>query len=51
MSKLKNLHEEYPKGIDPENPELPKIRKQLGESFDRFQKVEQALWKELSKQK
>jgi ABC-type transporter Mla subunit MlaD len=51
MSKLQNLHQEYPKGIDPNNPELPKIRKQLNQSFDRFQKVEQALWKELGKQK
>ncbi|MFP4052570.1 MAG: MlaD family protein [Phycisphaerae bacterium] len=51
MSKLQNLHEEYPKGIDPDNPELPKIRKELNQSFDRFQKVEQALWKELGKQK
>jgi ABC-type transporter Mla subunit MlaD len=50
LSKVKALHKEYPKGIDPNNPELPDIRKQLNRTFDRFQKVEQALWKELGKQ-
>ena len=50
LSKVKLLHKEYPKGIDPNNPELPKIRKSLNTTFDRFQKVEQALWKELGKQ-
>jgi ABC-type transporter Mla subunit MlaD len=48
-SKLKRLQLQYPEGIDPNDPELPRIRDELKRSFGRFTKVEEALWRELQK--
>ncbi len=48
-SKLRRLQLQYPDGIDPNDPELPRIRDELKRSFGRFTKVEEALWRELQK--
>lgn len=49
ITKLVALRKAHPEGLPADNAELAKIRKQLEETFARFTKAEQALWKELAK--
>ena len=49
VTKLVALKKAHPEGLPANDPELAKIRKQLEETFSRFNKAEQALWKELAK--
>ncbi len=46
ITKLKNLD---PKTYDPKDPEIRKIRKHLNDTFRKFKKVEDTLWKEMEK--
>jgi len=46
MNELAKLH---PEGVKPDDPELQKVRESLKDTFGKFSKVEQALWKELEK--
>jgi len=47
ISKLTGLAAASPDGLPADDPELLKIRAQLEEAFGKFNKAEQALWKEL----
>jgi len=49
MVKLTGLSKAYPDGIPADNEELKRIREHIKESFEKFNKAEQALWKELTK--
>ena len=49
IAKMAGLAKAYPEGVPTDDPTLQKIRKQLQETFGKFSKAEQALWKELSK--
>ncbi len=46
-SKLKTILKQHPDGVDPDDPDIEKIRKQVEESFRRYMKLEQQLWNEL----
>jgi len=43
------LSKSKPGGVPADDPEFQKIRKQVEETFSKFSKAEQALWKELEK--
>ncbi len=47
IAKMTGLAKAHPEGIPSDDPTLLKIRKHLEETFGKFSKVEQALWKEL----
>ena len=49
ITKLAALAKLHPKGIPPDDTQLKEIRKQIEESFARFNRVEEALWKSLVK--
>jgi len=49
LTKLTGLAKANPEGLRSDDPELQKVREQLEEAFTNFSKVEQALWKELTK--
>ncbi len=49
IAKMTGLVKAHPEGVKSDDPTLKKVREQLEEAFDKFQKVEQALWKEVSK--
>ena len=47
IAKMTGLAKAHPEGLAADDPALLKIREQLEEAFGKFNKVEQALWKEL----
>jgi len=49
LMKLDALAKAHPEGIPKDDPQLKKIRKQLEESFTKFNKAEQTLWKEIAR--
>lgn len=49
VSKLTSLAKAAPEGIAADDPMLISVRQHLQETFDKFHKAEQALWKELNK--
>jgi len=49
ISRLTSLRKVHPEGIPPDDPQLQKVRKDIEETFTRFSKAEEALWKELAK--
>ncbi len=49
LMRLEALAKSNPDGIPKDDPQLEKIRKQVEESFTRFSKAEQTLWKEIAK--
>jgi len=49
IGKLKELSEAHPGGVAADDPKLQKVREHLKETFDKFSKAEQALWRELEK--
>jgi ABC-type transporter Mla subunit MlaD len=49
ITKLNAIAKACPQGISPDDPEIKKVRQQIQDAFDNFNKVEQALWNELSK--
>lgn len=49
ITKLTALAKLHPKGIPPDDPQLKEVRKKLEESFARFHRVEEALWRALVK--
>jgi ABC-type transporter Mla subunit MlaD len=49
IAKLNAITKACPKGISPDDPEIKKVRQQIQDAFENFNKVEQALWNEISK--
>ncbi|MDP7161935.1 MAG: hypothetical protein QF792_00390 [Phycisphaerae bacterium] len=49
LAKLSGLARAYPRGLPVDDPQLEQIRKQIKEIFTKFNKAEQALWKEFGK--
>jgi ABC-type transporter Mla subunit MlaD len=49
IARLNAISKTCPPGISPDDPEIKKVRQQIQDAFDNFNKVEQALWNELSK--
>jgi ABC-type transporter Mla subunit MlaD len=47
VAKLQGLAADAPEGIRADDPMLQRVREQLQESFQKFNKAEQALWEEL----
>ena len=48
MQVANGLAKAHPDGVNSDDPQLLKIRKQLEESFEKFTLAEQALWNELT---
>ena len=46
---MSGLARAYPRGLPVDDPQLEQIRKQIKEIFTKFNKAEQALWKEFGK--
>lgn len=49
LMRLSALRKAHPQGLPIDDPQLQKIREHVEETFSRFSKAEQALWKELAK--
>ena len=47
LAKLNGLARAHPEGIDRKDPKFQEIRKHVLESFKKFKKVEDALWREI----
>ena len=49
VARLSSLAKAHPEGIKADDPEVQKVRKDLQETFEKFKKVEDSLWKEMTK--
>lgn len=49
ITRLNALAKSSPTGVPCDDPEIQKVRRQIQESFEKFNKAEQSLWKELAK--